>query len=127
MSIALNILIVEDEALIAMGYEALAIEAGHKVTAIARDTASAFAQAQTLKPDVALVDLRLTDGVTGNAIALGLRERHDVRAIIMITGNVSDLSHEARDISIAVLAKLISRVELTRALDTAAAKTNRHP
>jgi two-component system, response regulator PdtaR len=126
MSIALNILIVEDEALMAMGYEAIAMEAGHKVTAIARDTASAFKKAHMLKPDVALVDLHLTDGITGNAIALGLRENHDVRSIIIITGNVSDISREARDISLAVLSKPISEAALKLALDAAASRTNRH-
>src|SRR4051812_31414556 len=65
------ILIVEDEAIIAMGYEAIAMEAGYNVTAIAHNTSSAFEEAQAQKPDVALVDIRLTDGLTGNEIALG--------------------------------------------------------
>jgi DNA-binding response OmpR family regulator len=124
---AMDILIVEDEAIIALGYEAIAMEAGYNVTAIAHSTSSAFEEAQAQKPDVALVDIRLTDGLTGNEIALGLRENHDVRSIIIITGNVSELSPEVRDISMAVLPKPISRAALTLALDAAAARTNRHP
>jgi AmiR/NasT family two-component response regulator len=57
---------------------------------------------------------------------LGLRENHDVRSIIIITGNVSDISREARDISLAVLSKPISEAALKLALDAAASRTNRH-
>jgi len=122
----LDILIVEDEAIIALGYEAMVLEAGYNVTAIANNTSSAFEKVQAKKPDVALVDLRLTDGLTGNAIALGLCHSHGVRSIIIITGNVSELSPEAQAISIAVLPKPISSAALRLALDAAADKTNRH-
>lgn len=123
---ALNILIVEDNALVAMAYEAIAMDAGYKAVTIANDAASAFKQAQMLNFDVALVDLRLSDGLTGNAIAVGLCKNYDVKSIIIITGDAPHLSLDARDISIAVLLKPISGETLRYALNAAASRTNSH-
>jgi len=117
----LNILIVEDEALIALGYEMVLAEAGHNVTGIAWDRSSAFEKVQNEKPDLALVDIHLTDGLTGNEIGLSLCHDHGVSPIF-ITGNASNVSAEAKDISLAVLLKPITTASLKFVLSVATEK-----
>ncbi|GAB3881140.1 response regulator [Spirosoma agri] len=64
----LTILIVEDELITAMDLRETLEEAGHTVTAIARDFQSALTAVKTNPPDLALVDIQLTgspvDGIT---------------------------------------------------------------
>ncbi|MBX9931980.1 MAG: response regulator [Methylobacterium sp.] len=66
---ALQILIVEDQFLIAKQLEYIIVSCGHihVGTAANRPTASALARSQ--QPDIALVDLSLADGPTGKDVA----------------------------------------------------------
>lgn len=73
----LRILIVEDEALIALELESMLHEQGHEVVDWASDSRRALQSAERLKPDLVMVDLRLNDGLTGldvvrNVGAMGL-------------------------------------------------------
>ncbi len=69
----LRVLIVEDEAFIALELECLLEEAGHVPVGVATRSAEAIALARDLEPDVALVDIHLADGPTGVAVAQALR------------------------------------------------------
>ncbi|MFH6782275.1 MULTISPECIES: response regulator [Methylobacterium] len=71
----LRILIVEDEAFIALELECLLEEAGHVPVGVASRSAEAIALARDLAPDVALVDIHLADGPTGVAVAQALSAR----------------------------------------------------
>ncbi|MFN0218269.1 MAG: response regulator [Hyphomicrobium sp.] len=62
---ALKILIVEDEPILAIELECIVKEMGHEVVGVARSSHGAVALAQTGEPDLALVDVHLTDGPTG--------------------------------------------------------------
>jgi two-component system, response regulator PdtaR len=66
---ALRVLVVEDEALIAMDVEAQLADAGCVVVGIAATLRQAQAIAACGLPDVAVVDLNLLDGKTGLAVA----------------------------------------------------------
>lgn len=81
---ATKVLIVEDEALIAMDLEDIVTAAGHQVVGIAPDRASFLSIDDN--PQVALVDINLRDGPTGPVIARELSERAGV-AIVFITAN----------------------------------------
>lgn len=83
----MKILIVEDDALIAMHLEHLLIESGHAVCAIARDADLAVEQGQFHKPDVVLMDLRLARGTSGSDAARRLHKCHRIRCIF-ISGNI---------------------------------------
>lgn len=61
----LHILIVEDEALIAMELEWIVTSAAHEVVGHAMDSVEALALARERRPDLALVDIHLLDGPTG--------------------------------------------------------------
>jgi CheY-like chemotaxis protein len=58
----MRILIVEDECLIALNTQADLEAAGHTVTGIAMTSREAFEQAETGRPDLVLMDVRLAAG-----------------------------------------------------------------
>jgi CheY-like chemotaxis protein len=86
----LRILIVEDEALLAMELEALLSEAGHEVVGWATSAAEALQLATTKRPDLAFVDLQLSDGNFGIELAVRM---HDIAgcAAVFITANTAVL------------------------------------
>jgi DNA-directed RNA polymerase specialized sigma24 family protein len=63
--IATNILIIEDEALIAMDLQSLVENLGHEVTGIARTRAEAVALAKNKDLGLILADIQLADGSSG--------------------------------------------------------------
>ena len=64
-----RVIIVEDQALLAMELEYVLSEAGHIVVGCAMDMAEAVRLAAETRPDVALVDVNLRDGFSGPTIA----------------------------------------------------------
>lgn len=60
----LKVLIVEDEALLAMELEALVEDAGHTVVGWATSSSQAREMVDGLTADIAFVDVHLTDGPT---------------------------------------------------------------
>ena len=64
-SIAGRILIIEDEAIIAMDLESLVSDMGHKVTGIARTHSGAIALGKSEQPDLILADIQLADNSSG--------------------------------------------------------------
>jgi DNA-directed RNA polymerase specialized sigma24 family protein len=63
--IATNVLIIEDEALIAMDLQSLVENLGHEVQAVARTKNEAVALAKQRKPGLILADIQLADGSSG--------------------------------------------------------------
>lgn len=79
-----RILIVEDEMLVAMEMEAIIEDLGFQPVGIAADSKQALSLAQE-KPDLALVDLHLRDGLTGPSLGEELARRGI--GVIFITAN----------------------------------------
>ncbi|MGN6466126.1 MAG: response regulator [Rhizobiaceae bacterium] len=65
----LKVLIIEDEALLAMELEDLVQESGHTVVGWATSSREALDLVDTVEADVAFVDVHLVDGPTGTAVA----------------------------------------------------------
>lgn len=82
----LNILIVEDEAILAVELECIVRELGHNVVGIAASSPEAIALADRKQPDLALVDVNLKDGPTGPEAARKLAEEGQV-AVLFTTSN----------------------------------------
>jgi DNA-binding response OmpR family regulator len=80
-----RILIVEDEMLVAMELEAILEDLGYISVGIAPDMPTALELA-TLKPDLALVDLNLRDGLTGPEIGKCLSGEFNA-SVLFITAN----------------------------------------
>ena len=67
--VATDVLIIEDEALIAQDIEFIAQDLGHRVIGVARTHQEALALAQTKRPGLILADIQLADGTSGlNAV-----------------------------------------------------------
>ncbi len=86
-----RILIVEDEALIAMALTDCLERGGHDVMGPASTMAEALALCAMLPPDLALLDINLRDGSSGVDVACALRERWGVLSIL-----ASERAAEAR-------------------------------
>lgn len=81
-----RVAIVEDQAVLAMELAFILGDAGCEVVGCAMDSAGAFALAARQRPDLALVDVNLLDGLTGPDIARRLIDEHGV-AVVFLTAN----------------------------------------
>lgn len=79
----LRVLIVEDEALIAMELEDIVSDAGHDVVGVGMSCAQAVALAEALRPDVATMDVNLKGERDGISAALEIFQRWGIRSIIV--------------------------------------------
>lgn len=79
-------MIVEDQAILAMELELVLGDCGCDVVGCAMDTASAFAIAARERPDFALIDVNLRDGLTGPQIAQKLVSDYGT-AVVFLTAN----------------------------------------
>jgi CheY-like chemotaxis protein len=86
----LEVLIVEDEVLLATELEFLVEEVGCRAIGHAMSSDEAFAMASSLKPDLALVDVHLRDGPTGVEVARRIARDCGGVALFM-TANVKRL------------------------------------
>jgi len=82
----LRVLIIEDEALLAMELEGLVQDAGHDVVGWAGSSRDAHHLVDTVEADIAFVDVHLTDGPTGLSVAKYIH--HNKRSmVVFVTAN----------------------------------------
>ncbi|WP_179039722.1 response regulator [Rhizobium leguminosarum] len=86
----MKVMIVEDENFIALELERIAQEAGHQTIGPVSTVEQALAHAK--RSDVALVDLSLSDGLSGAQLARRLIDRHGVD-VIFVTGSPENVGH----------------------------------
>ena len=79
----MRVLIVEDDAIIAMHLAMLVAELGHEVCATAVSTDQAIERADALRPDVVPMDIRLRRGSSGVDAARELHARQALRCIFL--------------------------------------------
>ncbi len=82
---ACRVLVVEDEGLVALEIETLLTGAGHVVVGTAADRVGALALARAERPEVALVDVRLSGGESGLDLAADLSALGV--PVLFVTGN----------------------------------------
>lgn len=82
----MRVMIVEDEPLLAMLLEALVVEVGCDVTGCVPTRQGALELAEREPPDLAFVDIRLADGITGPEVALDLSSRKI--AVVFLTSSL---------------------------------------
>lgn len=87
----MKILVVEDDAIIAMELESLIEDAGYEVVGIADDRASALHLAQNA--DFVFMDGRLRDGLTGPETARVLAQEHG-KAVYFTTASEEQVVEE---------------------------------
>jgi CheY-like chemotaxis protein/DNA-directed RNA polymerase specialized sigma24 family protein len=80
---AVNVLIIEDEPLIAVDLESIVTDLGHNVVGISRTRASAVAKAKSAKPNLILSDIKLADDSSGIEAVDEILQSRDVPAIFI--------------------------------------------
>jgi len=83
----LDILIVEDEAILVMDLELMIEEAGHRVVAEAASLQEVEDLDVSLQPHIAFVDMQLAHGTTGIDVARLIRRRWPETCIVFVTAN----------------------------------------
>lgn len=83
----LNILIVEDEALLVMDIEAMVEDSGHQVVGQAASLGDVEALADEFAPDLAFVDVQLARGSSGFDVCRLIRQRWGNACIVFVTAN----------------------------------------
>lgn len=113
----MRILIVEDEFFIALELQAIAESDGHIVLAVATSAEEAVSAAESLQPDLVLMDVRLAHGSDGVEAARQIKERFGIRSLF-VTANVDDATrHRAALVDpVGFLEKPVTQASLRKAL-----------
>jgi two-component system, response regulator PdtaR len=90
----MRVLIVEDDAIIAMHLAMLVAELGHEICGTAASAAAATQRAAQHEPDVVLMDIRLAHGSSGIEAARELHAHHSLRCIF-ISANLDETTKRA--------------------------------
>lgn len=90
----MRVLIVEDDALIAMDMAGLVEDLGHEVTGVFGEAERAIVEARSDKPDIALVDIRLAGRADGGELAGWLYRDLGVRSLF-VSGSITEAFREA--------------------------------
>lgn len=89
MTKALDVLIVEDEMLLAMDIEAMVEDSGHRVLAEAACLKEVEALPDNANPQLAFVDLHLADDSDGLDVSHVIQRRWPDALIVFVTANVA--------------------------------------
>lgn len=118
----LRIVIAEDEALIRLDLKESLIEEGYEVVGEAADGAEAIRLVEELRPDVAVLDIKMP-GTDGLVAAQAIIERHLSAVVILTAFSQRDLIAQARDAgALAYVVKPFHRNELIPAIELARAR-----
>jgi len=112
-----RILIIEDEALVAMELRFVLEDLGHEVVATVADAASARGIVHETDVDLALVDIHLSDGPTGVALGRELGQELGV-SVLFMTANPG-MVREGVAGTIGVLSKPTDERAVQKAVDYA--------
>jgi CheY-like chemotaxis protein len=81
--LATEVLIIEDEPVIAADIEQLVVDLGHKVTTVATTRTEAVAAVNKRRPGLVLADIQLADGSSGIDAVNDILKGHDVPVIFI--------------------------------------------
>lgn len=111
----LGVLIVEDEALLAMDLEAMVEDTGHSVVAEASSLSDVAALIDSLDPAIAFVDIQLAKGTSGLDVARLIGQRWPSTVIVFVTANPLKIPPDFAGAH-GVIAKPFSRTGLMSAM-----------
>lgn len=90
----LRVLIVEDEALLAMDLEDMVLEAGHVVVGHAASLRETCAIPRDADPDLAFVDMHLAEGSSGLDVCRHIRAQWANAIVVFVTANPSKVPED---------------------------------
>jgi CheY-like chemotaxis protein len=91
-----RVLVVEDNPILALEIGSLVTDMGHVVCGTAANEREALELAETERPTLALLDVRLADGDNGIAVARALRQQKALRTIFVTAFDDELLERDAR-------------------------------
>jgi CheY-like chemotaxis protein len=91
-----RILIVEDDAFLAILLRDLLHESGYEVVGVAADAQRAVQQAATGNPDLVLADIHLRGQVDGIQAAIEIKKRHNTEIVFLTSANDSATVERAK-------------------------------
>lgn len=112
----MKILIVEDEAMVALSLKFLLASHGHEIVGVADDMSTAIAHANANRPELAFVDIQLAHNASGLDVASELTSRGIM--CVFLTGNSPETA--LSDLAIGCLTKPCSDDALMAAIHIAA-------
>ncbi|MFK7763822.1 MAG: response regulator [Roseobacter sp.] len=114
-----NVMIIEDESLIAMDLESMVADMGHDVTGIARTHKAAVALAAQKTPDLILADIHLADNSSGIDAVKEIMTTMGERPVIFITAYPERLLTGDRHEPAFMIAKPYTEEQVTVAVSQA--------
>ena len=111
----MRVMIVEDEAFVALDLERIVQEAGHLAIGPVNTVEQALAYAP--KAEIALVDLGLADGLSGSQLARRLIDRFGI-SVIFVTGAPGDIGYGLEG-AVDVVSKPFTDERLIQAIEKA--------
>ena len=116
----MQILIVEDESIIGVDLRRRLGRIGHRVVGLVTSGAEAIAEAQRLRPDLILMDVRLRGSMDGIEAAQQIRAQFEIPVVLMSAyTTVQSLEHIWRTVPTVYLSKPFFEDQLRLALDKA--------
>ena len=114
-----KVLIIEDEAIIAMDLESLVADIGHRITGVARTRDKAVEMGRKDPPDLILADIQLADNSSGIDAAQSLLDALGDRPVIFITAFPERLLTGDRPEPAFVIAKPFTEAQVRTAVSQA--------
>lgn len=111
----LKILVVEDEALLAMDLESIVQDLGHQVVAMAASFREVQALPASISPNLAFVDMQLAEHSTGVEVAAHILEIWPKAIVVFVTADVKKIPDDFAGAH-GVIAKPFSRAGMITAL-----------
>jgi CheY-like chemotaxis protein len=112
----LRILVVEDEALIAMDIELMVEELGGQSVGVVRTGAAAIVEAERLRPDVVLMDIQLADQIDGVQAAERIRAKSRMPIVFVSANNDHDTQRRIAALEAAFVSKPVLGQNLCNAI-----------
>lgn len=118
-SVAGKVMVIEDEAIIAMDIQGIVEEMGHRVTGSAATRRSAVALAARERPDLILADIQLADNSSGIAAVNDILEQFEDLPVVFITAFPERLLTGARPEPAFLITKPYTEAQLRSAVSQA--------
>jgi CheY-like chemotaxis protein len=100
-----RVLIVEDEALVAMELRGLLEEAGYEIVGWASSAPAAVAESRRFAPDLVLMDITLEEGGDGVAAADRIRQELGIPSVFVSANSDRATIERARNVGVAYVRK----------------------
>jgi AmiR/NasT family two-component response regulator len=117
---SLRVLIADDEPIIRMDLKQMLESLGHRVVAEAADGALVLQHAQELKPDIAILDIKMPGEIDGIEAARSLLAGRIAPTVLLTAHSAPDLIARAKDAGVfAYLVKPFKEADLDPAMEVA--------